>query len=66
MKMASKDHAKSRWLPLDRGIGTLDLSNGDELEFRSTSRPVKVQMPDGATKVVQVRSAERDANGAMA
>jgi hypothetical protein len=74
VKIASKDHARGRWLPADKGIGTLALENGDELVFKvgwhfkkggglggsnsdrrppfqSTNRPVKVVMPDGATKV---------------
>lgn len=54
VKTASSAHAKPRWLPADKAIGTLALENGDTLEFRSTLRPVKVQMPDGSTKVVNI------------
>jgi talin len=53
-KAATKQHARSRWLKMDVALGTCSLENGDELEYRSTNRPVKVAMPDGSTKMVNI------------
>lgn len=42
MKAATKQHARSRWLAVDKPLAVFSLDNGDELVFKSTNRPVKV------------------------
>ena len=54
-KAATKQHARSRWLvPLEKPLANFALENGDEIEFKSTNRPVRVAMPDGSYKTVQI------------
>ena len=53
-KAATKQHARSRWLAQDKPLANFALENGDELEYKTTNRPVKVAMPDGSYKTVQI------------
>jgi hypothetical protein len=53
-KAATKQHARSRWLAMDKPLAVFALENGDELHFKSTNRPVKFAMPDGSVKTVMI------------